>query len=310
MGSVSPVLIVGFPRSGTTLLRTAINNHSRVSAYPDEAFFLLEVYHQLGNQSFGKEAALEAFLGARVRAEQNKLREVIRRAYQGTSEHTLNTLMTPMAQALCQKTAKGDVQKASIPVLKFGPFASRLEIADYLLPGVRVLHIVRDPRGAVASHLARWPDGPLWFRVQEWREAVRQGHDWGKKNQDRYFEVRFEDMLEQPEYTFQSICTFIGVRYSKRMVNLDYVTPQFGTHALEHGQAKHFSTFEPKKVDQWKQTLTAFQIKLIEHLCSEEMDMFGYTRTPSRVRAWESISYGIFYLREGMHYLLSRIWQS
>ncbi len=87
--------------------------------------------------------------------------------------------------------------------------------ADHLFaayPGVKVVHMVRDPRDRYEASLALWPNGRgrAGGATARWRYSMRLA----ERNLDRfgkgYLVVRYEDLVLQPETTIRSVLGFLG----------------------------------------------------------------------------------------------------
>jgi hypothetical protein len=104
-------------------------------------------------------------------------------------------------------------------------------------PKARVVNIVRDPRDVLLSQKKRWrryyqsssemvgrealrswmnyhPVSTSWM----WRAAVK--HAMLFEGHPRVYNVRFEDILENPEKEVGAICSFIGIPYQPEMLDV------------------------------------------------------------------------------------------
>jgi hypothetical protein len=100
-----------------------------------------------------------------------------------------------------------------------------------LFPDLRFIHIFRDPRDVVASSLQKsWsphdvhsPDRAR-FTLEKWREIRQQ------IPASSYFELRFEDMIAEPEATLRTLCDFLGLEFEPNLLNLDLSRHNIGRY--------------------------------------------------------------------------------
>lgn len=166
-------------------------------------------------------------------------------------------------------------------------------IAPELITDVKVIHIVRDPRTYVTSHLnfARfrttsfianyltpfWQPSPFLTREISWKKYFslsrleRYAWIWNFKNAQMdlleetsipYLRVRFEDVFysENPEATFAKMTNFIGLPRKENIKDRFF-------HSVNKAPKKHF--FE------W-QTWSAEQAVSLDMICGERMKKYGY----------------------------------
>ena len=89
-----------------------------------------------------------------------------------------------------------------------------------LFPESRFVHIVRDGRD-VALAVVEMPWGPrgldeaaLW-----WKEIVERGRQTGiELGPERYREIRYEDLLEDPEHHVRALCAFLDLPFDDGML--------------------------------------------------------------------------------------------
>ena len=83
------------------------------------------------------------------------------------------------------------------------------EIAE-LFPNARFIHILRDGRDVASSTLKFiWGPTNLYAGSREWARATRKGIDDGRPLGSRYFEMRYEDLIINPEQVVPDLASFI-----------------------------------------------------------------------------------------------------
>jgi hypothetical protein len=96
-------------------------------------------------------------------------------------------------------------------------YADRL-FAAY--PGLRIVHMLRDPRDRYAASLAAWPDGRgrAGGAAARWRYSTSLAERHERNHPGGYRIVRFEDLVRDPVATLQEVCRFIGAPYLSAML--------------------------------------------------------------------------------------------
>lgn len=230
---------VGCGRSGTTLLRSIFDSHSELAVVHESRFvpevlrrrrryerngldserFVRDLYTLPIGQSRMPELSLTADdLAQRLdRGGVSNLRDAVREIYRSYAE----------AEG---KSRAGD--KTPTYVLHIA------EIAQ-LLPEARFVHLVRDGRDvALAYRDAHFgPNTPIAAALF-WSGRIRAGRAaGGALGPERYREVRYEDLLDDPETVVRQLCDFIELEFEPAM--LDYSRRASALVATTGGHEHH-----------------------------------------------------------------------
>src|SRR5690606_4704039 len=98
-------------------------------------------------------------------------------------------------------------------------YADRL-FAAY--PGLRIVHMLRDPRDRYAESLARWPSGKgrAGRATARWLDSLRLAERHTRRYPDAYLIVRFEDLVTDTEATVRRVCAFLDAPFTPTMLDL------------------------------------------------------------------------------------------
>lgn len=92
-------------------------------------------------------------------------------------------------------------------------------LAD-LLPESRFIHIIRDGRDVALSWLqTAFAPSSIEDAAERWRRAVRAGRRDGQHLGDRYLEVRYEELVGDPEAVLRSVCAFVELSFDAAMLD-------------------------------------------------------------------------------------------
>lgn len=273
-----PIFILGCPRSGTTLLRVMLNAHPRI-AIPPETRFLIPAY--LRRRRFGTlcDAAnrrrLADFVVTRPDSRFRRLRVPAEEAKAEitAAPPTLGSCLAAPFDAYARSRGKqrwGDKR----------PFYySFVDELDRLFPEAQFVHVVRDGRACTAS-LKRPPFGYDSHRAMvTWLNAVHSCRKSGDRlGPERYHEVRYEDLVAEPESQLRDLCTFLGEVFDRSMLAPEEVVDQVVPSGFEqHGQIK--AGVNQASVAKWRQELTSREVATLEAAGGDWLRALGYALT-------------------------------
>jgi hypothetical protein len=141
-----------------------------------------------------------------------------------------------------------------------------------ICPEARFVYLVRDPRGVAASVLDVGWAANAWTAVDQW---VRSEDAWARMRTrlpaDRYVEIRFEDLLVNPERALSTICAMLGIEYSAEMLGY----PSGSAYRLP----------DPTIAERWLAALSPHQVATVETRVGGRLPARGYV-SAAPVRSW------------------------
>lgn len=263
----APIVITGCQRSGTTLLRTMLGRHPTMLEHPDEPQFILDLYKRHGNSIKDVTTAV-SYITNHPYTPTTVSYHALRKALQTDSKLRLKDLIQTYIRIWV-----GDNIHTKRPILKDPALIFHLPLVVHLFPQATIVHIIRDPRANVSSQITRWPHITVWEAAMMWKKAVTHGRDWAATN-SQYIEVSYENLLQNPDEELQSLCQFLRVPFSNKMLDFEQETTIFTPDGTPQ-QVIH-RTVDPSRLFAWKEQLTSTTIKLIEQCCQEEMRLWHY----------------------------------
>jgi len=266
-----PLILLGVSRSGTTLLRVILDRSPGI-AIPDESFFvpLLARRHR-------KRIDAERFVDDVARiptiCDWNvSVAEVARRVRSGLpTGEAIAAIFDAYAEG-AGKPRWGD---------KTPMYMRHLELLDGLFPDAQYVHLIRDGRDAALSFL-QMPEGTFtrtWAHPTTpeqfaclWRKEVGDARSLGRRvGASRYHEVRYEELVAEPEATVRAICAFAAIPFDPAM--LDY-TGSVDVSAKPHQQ--RLLTPPTSGVRSWREDMSAESIAAFESVAGDLLGELGY----------------------------------
>lgn len=140
-------------------------------------------------------------------------------------------------------------------------------------PDAQIVHLIRDGRDVALSLFGRRHDFHVYntfFAAEYWESYVEKGHALGSTlPPDQYLELRYEDLLAQPENTMRRLCAFLGEAYSAELFEVASVDAPTKT-PLVH------KPLQADNAGKWRSRMTASQIRAFEGVAGKTLREFGY----------------------------------
>lgn len=270
-----PFFIVGAQRSGTTMLRLMLNQHSRLCV-PFESVFIPNFYYRLHEYSdLGEPANMESLLKAIAADEwvqKGKLipdpAKVLDRCPRDYSS-LIDAIFTAYAHAQ-NKVRWGD---------KTPSYVLNIDMLWALFPGCRIIHLIRDGRD-VSLSLAKlsWGSRDIIRNATDWRWKVMLGRKMGSMIVDNYLEIRYEELVSEPSKTLEGVCNFLGERFELEMLNYPvYAKQAMPTQSLQW-HLHSISAPDSTKIFQWRTQMSLSDQIIFEKMAGDALDILGYER--------------------------------
>ena len=212
-----PVIVLGVGRSGTTLLRVMLDRSSQI-AIPYESFFVTPLAHRHGGRP-----KLDDFLDDLGRFYQlyewgispDDVRPRLREGM------TTGEAIAAVFEVYAEHEGKprwGD---------KTPLYMQHLPLLERLFPDAIWVHLVRDGRDAALSFL-ELPEGfsgKTWALPRSaaefaarWRTEILAARRLGAHVGSRYLELRYEDLVTQPERELRRVCEHASLSWEPAML--------------------------------------------------------------------------------------------
>ncbi len=267
----APLIVLGVSRSGTTLLRVILDRSPGI-AIPDETFFI----PQLAHRHPGKVDA-NSFL--------DDLRRFPRLAVWGLSADDFASRVRSDMEIGEAISAVFDAYASSRDKPRWGDktpmYMRHLGLLERLFPDAQYVHLIRDGRDAALAFLdmpehvvtKTWahPRDGAGFAC-EWRIEVAGARALGERvGSSRYLEVRYEDLVADPERVVQSICEFASLLFEPAM--LEY-PDAIDVSAKPH----HQRLLQPptRGVRDWRSQMSSDDARAFEGIAGDLLAELGY----------------------------------
>jgi hypothetical protein len=303
-----PVFVIGYMRSGTSLLRNILASHPAVFASPGETKYfeyqttIRRLYPDL-NHDEGLANLITTLADIVNNGRGDKL-ESDPTGYRPTGyalpARDLDILLAQARPTRDYGAAFRVVmdyytrQAGKVHWLEKTPqhtfFVDEIVRA---IPDARFVEIVRDPRAVLASKkrfkdTARTTDrfnedlrkvkmmqrvyDPFWDTLA-WRLAVRAVQKAKMLYPEQIITVQYEQLIAEPENTIRPACEFLDLPFAVEMLDLEALRQEAGFR-IDYG---NFST-DP--LERWKDKLPPAEVALCQQLVGGPMKTLGYAPVP------------------------------
>lgn len=273
----SPVFVVGLGRSGTTMLRLMLHQHSAF-AMLSETWFGPRVWDRRWafpfRQTTGRffERMVDSFISLLNKYDDFPMDLEMYRHNILSCPQSLSSMLTLLGRQWASQHEK-PLWGEKTPV-----HVRYLSVLARMYPGLKVVHIVRDPRD-VALSLAEAPfvqcADPVCWAI-EWLRGMEIEEQQKKLEpalEGRLLYVRYEDLVTEPERVLTDVCEHLEQNFDAKMLDFQgaaQLAPSLPwMSALQHPLSQ-------KRIGRWRKELDRFEVELIESLCGQRMRNLGY----------------------------------
>ncbi|MDB5493323.1 MAG: sulfotransferase [Phenylobacterium sp.] len=258
VSDTAPIVVGGCPRSGTTLTQALLGCHPQVAAGPESTIFLRRITE-----------ARE--IDARFGFAPGSVEDLQRRS--GSQAEFIDLFQ----QAWLERCGKPIwAEKTPWNVLRLG-FLWRH------FPGARFIHVIRDGRD-VACSLRGMPWAKITAADRSSAEALEEcAAYWGfhvaagrrYRHDPRYYEVRYEDLVGDPERTVRRLLAFLGLDWNDAVLEADglheALTKVGHANSNQPGRTIHRDALE-----RWRTDLSAAERRIVEQAAGGMLARAGY----------------------------------
>lgn len=271
-----PILVLGCPRSGTTLLRLMMNAHPRL-AIPPETRFALPVYFERAKFGDLGEAAnrrkLAEFLTGKPAlrfADHDTDKDATIQAIvdaPGTVGSALSAVYEQYA-ARFDKPRWGD--KLPTYIEHVGPLLQ-------MFPDAHLIHVLRDGRDCVGSlKRQEWSKRSTPDAIGVWNRAVDYGNKARKSvPPSQWHEIRYEELVADPEAKLKELCRFLDEDFVEDMLE----PAKVGASAMPSRKSFHgmlSGAVTTKSVGGWQKHLEPWEANLMHFVSGRRLRALGY----------------------------------
>jgi protein-tyrosine sulfotransferase len=253
------IVMGGAPRSGTTLLRRLLDRHPDVCSGAETKLFVPAAFNlEWLSRSYGLPLA-----------------ELSSMRTEAASQAAFIDAFAARARTDAGKERWAEKTPQNVRYL------------DWILerfPRASVIHIIRDGRDVICSMRQhpdwRWVHGtwqkvlverPLEWYVERWLADTAAGLAW--RGDPRYTEVRYEDLVADPEVVIPALCEGIGIDAEPAWLEAVTRREQDAGH---DERPDYEGAVSGASVGRWREDLSAHEQREVQRRCGPRLRELGY----------------------------------
>jgi len=265
---VLPVFIVGYPRSGTTLVHHAIMTSGEFPSLGVETHYFSHYFRRYGNLKEQKNAArlrdalAESIWWPKLNLPDDMLQECIVNA-EGDYGRVFDAIMSAFASS---HGVSAWIEKTPWHMLYIPEIRS-------VFPNAKFIVMVRDPRDVALSVIAYGWSRSLTKCLVAWRWHMRQlQSDLRRCNLSALF-IRYEDFVNEPGREFRRCEKFLGMKLT------DSYTSDQSFGVMRSGNSSYedkMAGISKSGVGRWLKKMSSKEAAIADRIVREELSEFGY----------------------------------
>lgn len=283
-------IVVGAPRSGTTLLRFMLDAHPELAIPPETGFLTLGTTFTTSGNTLREDffqATVNYPPAAPAWSDFDVAKDAYRAALTEIEPFTVSEGFRTFYRLYAARFGKqryGD----KTPI-----YCQHLDTIRRVLPEARFIHIIRDGRDVARSLRPMWfsPGAKMDVQAAFWRACVTAAQRAGTGRHD-YFELRYEDLVSSPRAVLEQLCAYLELPFHPAMLSYYERTPERlrehktlyradGSTVVTHQQrlVQQERTTKPpdaSRVFAWKREMSQEERTTFERVAGDLLRELGY----------------------------------
>ncbi len=284
--------ILGRPRSGTTLLKTLFDAHPNVKIPPELPIFL-PLYQKFKHVKTWNRENILSFVDHvfqpnvfnNRRLENLKIDRALFTADLLNLENncTIQDLLIKLNEHSFSVFPKQGIKLVGDKNPVYSIYMKRL---IKIFPKAWFVCIIRDYRDNYVSlknlQEVRLEAPVLTLQIARWVYVTKLFLACQDKFPDRFYVIKYEDLVTKPEESFRDLCAFLSIPYAPEVFDFykkkDDLLKTFPNPMIERIHKSLMDPVNTGRMDLWKRQLTDLEVQIADQIAGRTADMMGYSR--------------------------------
>jgi hypothetical protein len=202
--------VVGLSRSGGELLRAMLGAHPDLALAPSTEF-VPSLVDTIRNEPVTAERIVRVISAARPIEELGLTEAELRGRLEDLDELRPTAVLRAFYQALADREGASRWGDGTLAYLR------RMVRIRRVLPEARFVHVVRDGRDMVAARPGEIEPGKVLSAAQRWERRLAGARE-DAAEAGHYLELRYEDLLADPEAPLRRVCELCELGFDEAML--------------------------------------------------------------------------------------------
>lgn len=147
-------------------------------------------------------------------------------------------------------------------------YINYLPLLKQLFPQAKFIHIIRDVRDYALSVYKAWKKNKL-RASQRWVDSIAKARSDSLAFKDDYYEIKYEELLQDPEKILAKCCHFLGVEFDCSMLALS-------TAPENIGEAKGYKEIKLDNKGKYITSMDSVTLEKIESIAGSTLRSLNY----------------------------------
>jgi len=258
MKSRPPIIVGGFYRSGTSLVRRLLDSHSHIHC-PSEIKWFKDFYGDYPDDDLGQVRFFKTLRSLGL--PENELLEIYGQTYIQCRERAAQHFG-------CSRWADKNPEN----VLYLNQWAQLL--GDNFV----FVYVVRHPMDALSSlceiGFQKAVPANFHLKVDLLKKYYEAAQAFEACHKERFFCLRYEDLVDKSELSLSRLFLWLGENYEPEVLKRFWWDERIS--GIEDPKVKQTRGIHSDSIDRWKHDLNNQQIDIVMNTLSAEMEYFGY----------------------------------
>lgn len=281
--SQNPIFVVGFTRSGTTLLQSLIATQENIYTFPETHFFCeyLNQYLQLKDGIISKECLDDFFKKAREFSgldidwyEIDYFKMLADKGMLTDKMFFENIVKHHLIKQVDYKEISGITWLEKTPYHGFV-----MEKILQMYPESRFVSIIRHPLPTIYSTKKYiHPNETYEFIANKWKRLVNQIEEFKIQHPEKIYSVKHEDLIREPNNVIKEVCRFLMVGFNEDKLGSFSEIAQKAVKPFEQWKEPVLQkSISSKDNSNFLNNMPLKDVLILQNLLKEEISRYGFS---------------------------------
>ncbi|MDP1621757.1 MAG: sulfotransferase [Bacteroidales bacterium] len=288
--------ILGRPRSGTTLLKTLFDAHPNVKIPPELPIFL-PLYQKFRHVKTWDKAHLLTFIdhvfkpnvfnGKKIENLKINQEQFTEDLLKMEYNCTIQDLLIKLNEHSSSVFPKQEIRLVGDKNPVYSVYMKRL---IRIFPKAWFICIIRDYRDNYVSiknlEKVKLEAPVLTLQIARWVYVTKLFLACQNRFPDRFYIIRYEDLVTKPHEAFRELCAFLSIPYVPEVFEFykkkEELLKAFLDPAIGNIHKSLMYPVNTGRMDLWKTQLNGLEVKIADQIAGKTADIMGYSRKTTK----------------------------